>query len=495
MAPIFKTLYGRLSFVLLGLVVLMGILYVALTLFTTRHYLQEVNQRLNQTLATNLVSEQVLMESGEVNYMALREVFHMLMVVNPAIEIYLLDPRGEILAFTAPPGKVKRQRISLSPIKEYLHGNPAFPILGEDPRDLRRKKIFSAAPIPATGPLQGYLYVILGGEEYDSVVSMFVGSYIFRLSSLAAAGGLAVVLMTGLIFFYILTRRLRRLTAGVEQFSRIDFSEPIPIDSSNDSKPCDEIDQLETTFRQMADRILEQMKTLRQNDALRRELVANVSHDLRTPLASLQGYIETLILKEGKLTPEEQRVYLETAARHGERLGRLVSELLELAKLDAQEIQPRLESFSMGELIQDVTQKFRLAAEKKQVQMKNHFGSDIPLALADIGLMERVLDNLLDNALRYTAAGGSITLSIEQTNGRLITRVSDTGCGIPPDEIPHIFHRFYRVKESVPVESLGTGLGLAIAKRILELHGSDIEVQSTLDVGTTFTFSLPVPPS
>ena len=152
---------------------------------------------------------------------------------------------------------------------------------------------------------------------------------------------------------------------------------------------------------------------------------------------------------------------------------------------------PYFERFSLGELIQDVLQKFRLAAEKKKVNLRMDIADDLPAAQADIGLTERVFDNLIENALRYTPPDGSIIVSAENKNTRIRVRVSDTGQGIPPEEIPHLFDRlFYRERRSA--EDTGSGLGLVIARRILELHGSTIEVTSAVNAGTTFTFFLPV---
>jgi two-component system, OmpR family, sensor kinase len=487
-----RTLYGKLAAVLLGLLCLIGILYILLTLFTTRMYVQEVSQKLNLTLAAHLASEKILMKQGQINQEALEEVFHMLMVINPSIEIYLLDPNGSILAFSAPPGKVERKQVSLHPLKKFLQGGAALPILGDDPRGLNRKKVFSAAPISVDDQLEGYLYVILGGEEYDSVVQMLQGSYILRLSSWVAVGSLLVALMAGLIVFNLLTRRLRGLTTVMEAVQRSNFAEPLNSLDRYNARSEDEIDRLGTTFNQMADRINQQMKKLKQNDTLRRELVANVSHDLRTPLASLQGYLETLLLKEGKLTPQEQRNYLEIATKHSERLGKLVSELFEVAKLDSHEIQPQIEPFSLGELAQDVLQKFQLSAERRRIRIQTNFRADLPFVLADIGLIERVLENLVENACRYTPEGGTITVALNRGDSKVTVQVSDTGCGIPSEEIPNIFDRFYRVKNDRPEGSSGAGLGLAISKRILELHRSSIEAHSTPNVGTTFTFDLPI---
>ena len=486
----FRTLYAKLAAVLLGLFCLIGLFYVLLTLFTTQMHLQEVNQKLNRALAEHLVSKNVLMTEGRINEAVLQDIFHMLMVINPSIEIYLLDSSGRILGFSAPPGKVKRQEVSLEPIRRFLSKTAALPILGDDPRDPHRKKIFSVCPIPVTGPVEGYLYVILSGEEYDSVAQMLQGSYILRLSTGVVIGGLFFASLAGLVLFNLLTRRLRRLASTMEAFKRSDFSEPLSRPLRDKARSRDEIDRLGETFNQMTDRIVLQMKKLKETDALRRELVANVSHDLRTPLASLQGYLETLLLKEGTLTTEEQRTYLEIATKHSERLGKLVSELFELAKLDSQETQPHVEPFSLSELVQDVVQKFHLPAEKKKIGLRAELRKDLPFISADIGLIERVLENLIENALRYTPEDGAITIALALNNDRVKIQVTDTGCGIPEEELPHIFDRFYRVEKHE--RSDGAGLGLAIAKRILELHGSSIEAASVVNHGTTFTFHLPV---
>ena len=488
----FKTLYGKLATVLIGLFCLIGAGAILLTLYTTRLHFQEVNQKLNQSLAERIVSENLLMREGLVNEEALKEIFHMLMVINPSIEVYLLDAQGTILTFSAPPSKVKRQRISLDPLKQFLSGAEDLPILGDDPRDINRQKIFSAFPIESlSGSVQGYLYVILGGEEFDSVAQMLEGSYILRLSTWAVAGGIVFSALAGLLLFNLLTRRLRTLVSGVEAFTQSNFSAQFETVPHSKARPRDEIDQLETTFSRMADRIRQQVQELKQADQLRRELVANVSHDLRTPLTSLQGYLETLLLKEGTLSPQEQRKYLGIATKHSEQLGKLIAELFELAKLDSHEMEPHIEAFSLGELVQDVVQQFRLATEQKRIGLQTDFLEDLPFVSADIGLIERVLKNLIENALRYTQSGGTVTVALTRRNETIMAQVTDTGCGIPPDDLPHIFDRFFRVGNNHQERSAGAGLGLAIAKRILELHGSTIEAQSILNGGTTFTFHLP----
>jgi len=263
-------------------------------------------------------------------------------------------------------------------------------------------------------------------------------------------------------------------------------------DQPTEAQRGDEIDRLGATFQALTQRIRQQVQTLQHTDTLRRELVAHVSHDLRTPLAALHGYLETLALKDHQLTPQERRHYLDIAVRHSTRLGKLVAELFELAKLDAHETQVHPEAFSLAELVQDVVQKFQLLAQKKQQQLQAQLADDLPFIWADIGLIERVLDNLLQNALQYTAPGGTITVALTQQRYSIAVQVKDTGDGILPEELPYIFERFYRAGQGRQDAAGGVGLGLAIAKRILELHGSAIAVDSTVHGGTTFTFPLPI---
>jgi signal transduction histidine kinase len=173
-------------------------------------------------------------------------------------------------------------------------------------------------------------------------------------------------------------------------------------------------------------------------------------------------------------------------------LGKLVAELFELAKLDSPNVPIRFEPFTLVELIQDILQKFQLTAEKNKIQLRMDAAEGLPLAFADIGLCERVFENLIDNAIRYTPEHGSISVSAELNKDRIVARISDTGSGIPPENIPHLFDSMHRRERVRKDNSMGSGLGLAIVKRILELHGSGIDVNSTINAGTTFTFTLPV---
>jgi two-component system OmpR family sensor kinase len=487
-----RTLYGKTAAILLALFLAIGLLYVIQALLTTRLYFQEGAQRLNLNLAEYLVSEKFFLKEGRVNEQALKESFHMLMEINPNIELYILGPGGDIIAYSAPPGKVKRKRVSLGPLKRFLSKGENLPVLGDDPRDPGRKKVFSAAPIPPEGPVKGYLYIILGGEEYDSVAGMLRSSYILRLSMWGAVAALLFVFLAGLFLFHLLTRRVRSLAAAMKAFEQSDLSEPVTYEHPPDPATDDEIDRLGTAFSEMSRRIISQINEIRAADRLRREFVSNISHDLRTPLTSLHGYLETLLIKGNEISPEEKGKYLKTALRNAEHLGQLVSGLFELANLDSRETEVKSEPFHPGELLQDIVHKFHLSAEKKGIELKVAFPDGLPLVLADIGLVERAVENLTDNALRYTQEGGTVTLSLSPEDGEVRVSVSDSGKGISEEDLPHIFDRHYRAEKEVPGGSESAGLGLAITKRILELHGRGIAVRSEVGRGTTFTFRLPV---
>lgn len=486
-----RSLYAKLSLVLVLLLASIGIIYTVVSVSTTRHYLEEVNQNLNRDLAKNLVADRNLVAEGQIDDRALKEMFHEYMVINPSIEIYLLDLQGRILSYSAEPEVVKRRSVSLGPIYEFLGGETTFPILGDDPRSHERRKSFSVTPVPSARDAQGYLYVVLRGEEFDTVDALLGSSHFYRLGTIAVAGGLGFGLIVGLLVFFLLTRRLRRLSAVIDRFRRSGFTDHAPYRAGQNPVEGDEIDQLGASFDQMAERIVEQIDALKLENELRREMAANISHDLRTPLSSLHGYLETLQMKAGDLTEGEQKEYLETALRQSERLRHLVAELFELAKLDAPELTPEREPFSAPELAQDVAQKFKLRAEQSEVKIQVPPREAVPLVCGDVALVERVLDNLLDNALRNTPPGGSVSIPIHRLNGQVEIAVTDTGKGIPENALARVFDRFYQVRN----EHRGsghTGLGLSIAKRIVELHKSELVVKSEVDRGTTFSFRLPV---
>jgi len=472
--------------VLLALFIPLGIFYVWSTVATSRRYAQEVSQRVNAGLAARLVREHDLMVGNDVDMAALAAMVRSLSMTHPDVDLYVLDPAGRVLQASLPLSKLERQSVSLGPIETFLGGSVVYPILGDNPRDIDRPKVFSVAPTPAGGPLDGYLYIVLADEVQDSVTAMVESSTIIRLSVWAGLAGLTLVFSAAVLMFTLLTRRLKRLAAVMMDFEKRNF-EGMTLKPPPTTGAGDEVADLNRVFYTMAARIAEQVNSLKESDRLRRELVANVSHDLRTPLTALQGYLETLQLTT--LSDDEKRRYLDIATRHGTRLGNLVGELFELAKLEANAAPVHKERFPLAELVQDVVQKFGLGAEQKGVTLV----ADVrvrPSVYADVGFLERVLENLIDNALRYTPRGGVVSVLLIPSTQGVTVEVKDTGSGIPEEELTHVFERFYRASRTGK-RGTGAGLGLTISQRMLELHNTHLHVDSQVGAGTTFSFSLP----
>lgn len=491
-----NSLFTRLSLGLFLLLLAVAVLFSVLSLGSLRQYNASLDQELNRDLAKRLVADRNLVADGELDQQALKELFELYMNINPSIEIYLLDTDGRILSYSADPDKIKRNRVSLDPIKRLLDNMADYPVLGDDPRSHDRRKVFSVTPVPSAERLEGYLYVVLRGEEYDAAEAMARSGHYIEMAAWALGSSLAVVLLAGLAVFRLLTRRLTRLTRLVREFEHSDMSRE-PHRTWRQQRPVirDEIDYLGVTFDDMASRITSQIRQLQEKDAERRRLVAQVSHDLRTPLASIQGYIESLKLRAGRMEPREREAFLDIALRESRRLARLVDELFELASLEACERQPEAEPFALAELVYDVVQKHQQEAERRQVRLRVTGEPAMPMASGDVAMTERVLDNLIGNAVTYTPVGGTVELAFED-RAHPVVAVRDSGPGIPEQDLPHIFEPFYRgSREAGGGEGLHAGLGLAIAQRIMSLQKGTIRAGNRPGGGAEFFVRLPAHPA
>ena len=483
MPKILSNLCARLALAFVALFFILGFAFLALTNWSNNRYYQEITQNMNKSLAMYIVQREPLIHNGIVNETAMKELAGLVMIVNPIVEVYLLDNNGKILSFAVPKETVIRSHIAIGPIQALLSGKQPFPITGEDPRSLNSERVFSTFPIKDGATQAGYLYVILGGQAYQTLTQSLRSSYIVQQS----LAGLEVITLfaiaSAILIFAALTSPLRKLAQEMNEF-QIHELKSADIEKNNG----DEIAYLSATFSAMRKRIHEQLEKLQETDRLRRELISNVSHDLRTPMSSMQGYLEMLL--RPNITAEERKNYIEIAFKHCHRLTQLVKELFELSKLDAGRSNPEYEDFSLAELLQDVTQKFSLAAQKKAITISTPQSSQLFMVNADIALIERVLENLIDNAIRYTPSGGTIKLSLEQQSNSVEVGIQDSGIGLTEEDIPHIFERYYRGQKPTEYQQQSTGLGLAIVKRILELHNSVISVESQLNQGTCFSFPL-----
>lgn len=485
------SLSQRLSAVFVALLLACCAASVALQLRGSEKHEQEVIQRLSQDLAPQIARYPELMEPQGLNPSAVHGLFDKLMAVNPSVEVYLLDERGRIQSYSAPEGAVKRSQVNLAPVRQLLSGG-ALPVFGDDPRSPDGKKVFSVAPLKAAGRNAGYVYVILQGENRESLAShVNTGSAAnTMLRSMALVALLGMV--AGLAAFRLIIRPLRTLTQAVRGLethgmSWLPQARPLLREAARGGS---EIELLSQSFERLAQRTQEQWQALRNQDQQRRELFANLSHDLRTPLTSLHGYLETLRMKSEVLEPQEQCRYLDIALEQSRKVGRLAQEMFELARLEYGVVKPEMEQFFLADLLQDVFQKFELAVEAKKQRLMADIAPGLPPVTADLAMIERVLVNLIDNAIRATAEGGAITVQL-QPHGQGCTEVMvrDTGPGISSELQAYLFERPV-FTGTLGQEARSGGFGLMIVHRILQLHKSTIRLMSQPGAGAVFRFVL-----
>jgi len=475
---------------LLTIVILMGASLFFADRYFTRAYYEELSQKLNAPIGMYVTDQRQLITNGTPDLDSLTDLASHAMVINPTAEIYLLDPQGNILGHSLPAESVLMSRVDLAPIQSLIAGNARFPLRGDDPRNVSEAKVFSAHEVRSGDTVEGYLYVVLGGQTYEALASDIGGSYVLRASTAVAVCIVLLTALVGFLVFRLLTKRLKRLSAEMQRVTESHFTQQPELAKSEPAG--DEIDALSNAFVDMSQQIRTQIDQLKENDRLRRELVSNISHDLRTPLAAMQGYIETLVIKGESMSNEERSRYLRIARKHTVRLNTLIGDLFELAKLDSASVTPSLEAFSLAELVQDIAQEFQLESEKKKIRLEVESDSSGAFTIGDIGLIQRVLENLVKNAIRFTPEGGAVTVSIRERDESIAVAVSDNGPGIAEQDVPRIFDRFYRALDGEEARSDSSGLGLAIVKRILDLHDSRITVVSEVNAGTKFEFALPV---
>lgn len=460
--------------------------YILISARASRNYFLETTQKLNAEVASYLVKEVTPFVDGKVNEESLGVIMHSMMAVNPGIEVFLLNPNGEILSFVVLKSKVRLSSVDIGPIKEFIDTKGEAFILGDDPRTPGAKTIFSATAIEENGQLQGYVYITIGSEKYQEISAALLGKYWLNLTQWPFFLTLMVSLLIAVVLTSLLTKNIREIVKIVSKFKEGDLSARIP-----EMHTQSELKVLGETFNQMADNIVANIEKLKNVDTLRRELIANVSHDLRNPLAVIHGYVETLMIRGDQVTKEEQAKYLDIIHESIEKLTQLVADLFDLSKLESGQMALKIEPFKIQELLNDAAIKYKVLAESKNISLSTDISATMPVVQADLYLLDRVIQNLIDNAVKYAPENGTILLKgfFCPDLKKVCVSVRNSGGGIPQQDLDAIFDRYYMVdKEKNRIQ--GAGLGLAIVRKILEAHQSNISVYSDSESYTEFVFEL-----
>jgi len=410
---------------------------------------------------------------------------------EPNTGLYLLDRDGRVLA-TA--GDIRpfwtRYRVDLAKLLDELHDDPTRPLEGDDPDDINATAMVAARPVLVHGVPRGWLYVVARDPEVDAETALVIRGH-------AAQGLIKMVLLTlgigtllTVAIIALLAHPLAALTSVAESIRRSGFAAALPVQFPYDDRQ-DEIGRLSLTLHEMYDRLRQENERVLQSDARRRDMVAGVSHDLRTPLTALIGQLETIRLK-GKTLPEELQVrYFDAAMQNAGHLRRLTDSLAELGRLDSPDLQAAPEPIAIGEFLDDIAARFRARAEDAQISLLVDYPDGLPLVQLDAALMERALSNLLDNALRFTPVSGEVRVTVAREGEDVRIEVADTGPGVSAEDQPRVFERFFQ--GSRHREQRGSsGLGLAIVRRIAELHGGQAGLTSVPSAGARFWIALPI---
>lgn len=350
--------------------------------------------------------------------------------------------------------------------------------ISSDPRLLGRRlperDLSGGVPIRVQGERVGTLIMGIPAGTFNPLEQEFSQSV---RDSILLAGVVALIIALGLGMLFVrrLARPLEELRAAAEQISQGRSPPRVNITSS------DELGRLGETFNQMAE-------SLQRSETLRRQLILDIAHELRNPLMIQQSHLELLLDNIVLPTPQQ----LQTIYEQNLLLGRLVRDLQLLALADAGELQILRTPIPLGELFQGIVAQMQPRLEERGLTLEADIADDLPTLAVDRQRIEQVLLNILDNACRYTAAGGTIRLSAYREAGAVHVSVRDGGPGIAPEDLPHIFERFYRGDKSRARASGGTGLGLAIAKALIEAHGGRIWAENAPEGGAWFHFTLPV---
>lgn len=279
-----------------------------------------------------------------------------------------------------------------------------------------------------------------------------------------------------------IVKPLEEIRTGADKFRQGDFSYRLKVTGS------DEVKELAKTMNQMAQDLKERLAKLKRIEDIQREFVANVSHELKTPIASIQGFAETL--RDGAdRDPEKSKPFLEIIAAHSRRISTIIEDLLSLSRID-DEKKIELEQRNLKEVLNSAISLASAMAAEKNIGIELNCDGEISASI-NATLFEQALLNLIDNAIKHSEIFGRVVVECRPSGEKIEISVKDFGCGIPPEHIGRIFERFYRVDKVKSRKQGGTGLGLSIAKHIVELHHGTIRVESKSGAGSTFTVRLP----
>jgi len=461
------------AFVLLALIAIF-----TLNFFVSLKLQDSFEHRITQKLKSNatLVAEILSEDLAEAGYANIRNKTTSL-ARKLELRITVIDPAGRVLADSDKDHADMQDHADRPEVRQALTTG-----FGQ-----------SSRPSDTLGYAMKYVAVRLGSRARPAAVIRFALPlsevqlqirHIYRVVLLGALAATAIALIVAYFISKSITSPIGRMQQIARKIADGDFTSKINLKSS------DELGQLAKSLNAMSDELQLKIENLKRMDRIRTDFVANVSHELKTPLTLIKGYIETL--QAGALDDAEKtRRFVAIMKKHAERLDSIINDLLGLSELELSKDSLHKTTFDLKTLAEEVTMGFERALAEKRQTLKTALTGDDFTITADSDKIERALANLIDNAVKYTDQGGKIDLSIAARPDDFVLAVRDNGIGIPKEHLDRVFERFYRVDKARSRRLGGTGLGLGIAKHIVRAHRGRIEIQSRPNAGTTVSITLP----
>lgn len=466
--------------VALGAVAIM----VIVVAFTVQYYFYQA--QINQLNA----NAQYYAQQAAQFYQKYNNSWNAMTTTRPYLDAIIIDQQGDVLTPPLPGNFAPYNDTIIQALKQALQGQSTSGKLeSSTPNDpYSFSGLYAAVPIQLNGQTIGAVFL----AQPDHYARSFSASgFLVNVDQIILIAGLGIALAVLLFSLFMarqLTRPLVSLTQAAEAVKEGNYDQRVEQPRSED-----EVGKLALTFNAMADKIAADLNELREQEKLRRDLIANIAHDLLTPLTAIQGYSEA-IADDVIASSEQRHESAQLIGREVQRLRRLVSDMQNMTALEAGRVPLEMAPLNLHDLVEETLAVIAPECEQAQIALVNTITPSTPSAQADSDRITQVLLNLLDNARRHTPPGGQITLGANVEPTRLLIWISDTGVGIDQQELPHIFERFYRVDRSRNAASGGSGLGLAIIKAIITAHGGSVWAQSTPGQGTTVFFTLPFVP-
>jgi len=386
-------------------------------------------------------------------------------------KLLLVTPEGAVVSEARRRPLLGEGRIRI-PADLLTGGGGGATIREQFLQSLGREYLVASAPTMTSPTSRGFLLAIKPAEEITGATPTLIVYVV-----LAGVSALIISMLLALYLSGALSKPVRAVAAAARNMAEGDYEQQVAV------KGPVETAELARDFNLMAERV-------RNAYERQRTFAANVSHELRTPLTSIEGFSQALLDGVSR-SEDEQKRSLQIINEESKRLGRVTRDILLLSQIDAGELQPEMVSLDVVELLRKAHSLYGPVAEEGGVEIRFDAPAPPVTLNTDPDRVERILTNLLDNALKYTGRGGAVTLSVETEPGAVRISVADTGPGIEPEVLPRIFDRFYRANGEGAAARSGAGLGLAICKELVETLGGGIEVESRPGAGTTFTVTLP----